>query len=137
MGGQRCQPTRQVGRVFLLAVSAALYVLAFPTAGVWPLIFVALVPALVATAGLEPWPAFRYGLLLGFLISAAGLTWFFRIFGPGALSLWMILAAWVGVFFGGRAVLERNLPPWAALPAVVLWWTAAEFFRAECYPLRC
>ena len=124
-------------RILLFALSVALYVLSFPPFSLWPLIFVAMVPALVATRGLRPGLAFGWGTAFGFAVSAVGLTWFTQVFGAGAPALWAVLGAWFGLFFAGRAALERRLPPWLALFGTVLWWTAVEFFRAECYPLRC
>ena len=126
-----------VTRAFLLALAAVLHALAFSVQPLWPLIFVALAPALIATNELRPWPAFRWGTLFGFAVAALGVTWFWQVFGPGAAALWMVLGLWIGLFFWGRAVLQRGLRPWTALLAAVLWWTAVEFFRAECYPLRC
>jgi len=77
------------------------------------------------------------GFLFGFVVAGLGITWFWNIFGHAAVPLWAIFAAWMGLFFAGRALLVQALPRWWAFAAVVLWWTAVEFFRAECYYLRC
>ena len=131
------KPVSAFARTGLLALAAALYALAFSLPALWPLIFFAMAPALLATDGLRPWAAFKWGTLFGFAVAALGVTWFWNIFGPGAAALWVILGLWFGLFFGGRSVVQRGLRPWTALLATVLWWTAVEFFRAECYPLRC
>ncbi|MFO7897899.1 MAG: nitrilase-related carbon-nitrogen hydrolase [Planctomycetota bacterium] len=126
----------RLARALLVAASAVLYVSAFPLTSFWPLIFVALVPALWATAGLTARQAFGHGVGLGFLIGALGLTWFWSLLGPLTLALWLILGLWFGLFFWGRALLHRRLPLLPAVAGTILWWTAVEFFRAECYPLR-
>jgi len=131
------QPMPTAARAALLALAAVLYALAFSVPAFWPLIFVAMAPVLVATDRLSPGDAFRWGILFGFAVAALGLTWFWNIFGPGAAALWLIFGLWFGVFFAGRSIMQRGLRPWVALLAAVLWWTAVEFFRAECYPLRC
>ncbi|MFW6158255.1 MAG: apolipoprotein N-acyltransferase [Planctomycetota bacterium] len=125
-----------LARGLLIAASAILYAAAFPLTSFWPLIFVALVPALYATAGLTARQAFGHGVGLGALVGVLGLTWFWSLFGPLALALWLILGLWFGLFFWGRALLRRRLPLWPAVAGTILWWTAVEFFRAECYPLR-
>lgn len=124
-------------RIALLGLAAVLYVLSFPLSPAWPLIFVAMAPALIATRGLDPGRAGKIGFGFGFAVSALGLTWFWNIFSVGAISLWAILAAWLGVFFAARAVLERRLGARWAFWGTVILWTAVEFFRAECYYLRC
>jgi len=98
---------------------------------------VALAPALVATHGLAPGAAFRWGAGFGFAVAALGLTWFWNVFGPGSPLLWGMLGVWFGIFFAGRALLERSFTPSLAFAATALWWVAVEFFRAEGYPLRC
>src|SRR5947208_404972 len=42
--------------------------------------------------------AFYAGLLVGFAIYAPQLSFFWNIFGPAALALWLVLAFWVGLF---------------------------------------
>ncbi len=130
------RPMPLVIRLVGVLAAAGLYALAFSVPMLWPLVFVALAPALIATDGLRARAAFWWGCLFGFAVAALGMTWLSQIFGPGAPALWAVLALWFGVFFAGRALLQRGLPPWAALVTTVLWWMAVEFFRAECYPLR-
>lgn len=124
-------------RALLLVLSVVLYVAAFPTPALWPLIFVAMVPALIATRDLDPWPAAKWGFAQGFLVGALGITWFWNIFAQAAIPLWAIFAAWFGVFHAGRAILRKGFSPVACIWLTPVWWTAVEFFRAECYYLRC
>jgi hypothetical protein len=42
--------------------------------------------------------AFYFGLAAGFLCCAPQLYFFWNIFGPAAVVLWLILAFWIGLF---------------------------------------
>ncbi len=80
--------------------------------------------------------AFRGGFVLGYAVFAPQLGFFWTLFGPTALVLWAILAAWVGLFVAlARACRGAFRPSVAAALAPVLW-TATEYFRSELYYLR-
>lgn len=80
--------------------------------------------------------AFYTGVATGLAIYSVHLGFFWNIFGPAALPLWMILSFWLGVF-----VLSAHLcwKHWGTLGLVLLapfLWTAIEYFRSELYYLR-
>jgi apolipoprotein N-acyltransferase len=80
--------------------------------------------------------AFYTGLAIGLGIYGPQLHFFWNIFGPAAIALWLILAFWLALFvlllhgvdkYGGAG--------WAVALAPVLW-LGLEFFRSELYHLR-
>jgi hypothetical protein len=80
--------------------------------------------------------SFYAGLLTSLLCVAPQLFFFWRIFGPGAIALWLILALWTAAFTGlANASLRRFGPLWTAalIPFV---WTGLEYFRSELYYLK-
>src|SRR5215469_4613115 len=80
--------------------------------------------------------SFYAGLAAGFLCVAPQLTCFWKIFGPAAIVLWIILALWIGAFTGmTRAALARFGPGWTAA-LVPFIWTGLEYFRSELYYLK-
>jgi apolipoprotein N-acyltransferase len=65
-----------LARLGLSALSAALLALSVPTAGAWPLMWIALVPQLhVALTARTPKRAFLHGWLTGTLANTAGFYW--------------------------------------------------------------
>lgn len=80
--------------------------------------------------------AMNVGWVLGLLVYGPQLRFFWNIFGAGAITLWLVLAFWLGLFlvtlrqcwiaFGRRG---------AAICAPMLW-LGFEFFRSELYYLR-
>jgi len=120
-------------------LSAALLFLAFPTADLGPLAFVALVPLLLATAGARPTRALAVGVLAGTAFAAAhlwGLTVAMAEFGgiPRALTgaLLLLLAAYVGAYAGAFAAgwaWSGRLPPVARLLFAAALWTSLEYLR--------
>ena len=80
--------------------------------------------------------AWYAGLIVGVLCFAPRLVFFWRIFGPGAIALWYVLAFWTALFVVlGRACLVRCGTPWTAALLPFLW-TGLEYFRSELYYLR-
>lgn len=87
------------------------------------------------------WPrAGRYalygGILFGLGLYVPQLSFFWTIFGIGAIALWLVLAVFVGLFF----MLVRTINVvygmgWAAILAPFLW-TGLEYFRSELYYLK-
>ncbi|HVX87024.1 MAG TPA: nitrilase-related carbon-nitrogen hydrolase [Phycisphaerae bacterium] len=80
--------------------------------------------------------AFWLGLGIGFAIYAPHLFFFARIFHFFAISLWLILAVWVGFFVLLAHYARRRFPRWASLVIFPILWMGLEYFRSELYPLR-
>lgn len=75
-------------------------------------------------------------LALGFLFYAPQLGFFWGIFGPAAIALWLVLAFWIACFgLVLRAVRLRFGDGWMLALAPFLW-TGLEYFRCELYYLR-
>jgi apolipoprotein N-acyltransferase len=119
-------------RYLLAGISGLLAAAAFPDLGWWPLILLAPPVLMLALRG----AGFRHGLYLTLVhclvCYGVGLAWFTRIFGPGAVALWLIMAAYALPAGGliGWASLRHPRWPWLAMCAA-LWLSALEFVRAE------
>jgi apolipoprotein N-acyltransferase len=126
----------------LTALSGALYGLAFPPVGWWPLAWVALVPFLVAVRESTPRRALGLGLLLGIAVSVGVGTWmpiavinyYDQSFAIGVavfLACALLQASWQ---YAGFAFLFGRLArrPSALAPVLVAAaWTAAELARVK------
>jgi apolipoprotein N-acyltransferase len=80
--------------------------------------------------------AFYFGLATGFLCYAPQLYFFWNIFGPAAIVLWLVLAFWIGLF---AAIVCGSIRRWGKVKAVWLIpvvWTGVEYFRSELYYLK-
>jgi apolipoprotein N-acyltransferase len=80
--------------------------------------------------------AFYFGLAAGFLCYAPQLFFMWRIFGPLAIVLWLVLAFWIGLFV---AIVCGSIRRWGKVKAVWLIpivWTGIEYFRSELYYLK-
>jgi len=80
--------------------------------------------------------AFYFGLATGFLCYAPQLFFFWHIFSAAAVVLWLILAAWLGLFAAICCGCLRG-----GLPDKIMWlipivWTGLEYFRSELYYLK-
>lgn len=80
--------------------------------------------------------AFYIGLAIGFAIYAPHLSFFWNLFGPAAIPLWLILSLWLALFvLMGRACVGRlGFFGWACLAPFL--WTGLEYFRSELDYLR-
>lgn len=126
--------------VALSALSGALYGLAFPPVGWWPLAWIALVPFLVAVRGSPPRRAAGLGVVLGVTLSYGVGTWmpdavinyYQQSFAIGIL-MFLACALWQASWqYAGFALLYRRLATigGAAAPlAVAAAWTTAEVAR--------
>ncbi|HAM73868.1 MAG TPA: hypothetical protein DCM86_19730 [Verrucomicrobiales bacterium] len=80
--------------------------------------------------------AFYGGILLGVAVYAPELGFFWRLFGAGAILLWLILSLWLAGFLSlGRLVVHRYGLRIGLLLTPFLW-TGLEYFRSELYYLR-
>jgi apolipoprotein N-acyltransferase len=128
--------------VALTALSGALYGLAFPPVGWWPLAWVALVPFLVAVGESSAGRGLALGMLLGVAVAAGVGTWM-----PDAVINYYDQSLFVGVVvflacavlqaswqYAGFTLLHRRLVGRAGALAPLLVaaaWTAAELARVE------
>ncbi|MFB3881634.1 MAG: apolipoprotein N-acyltransferase [Armatimonadota bacterium] len=116
------------GALLLCALSGALLALAFPRPGWWPLVWIALVPWMVAVRLATGWGAVLGSWLGGFVFLGILLYWL-GLFG---ISVWFVaslafsipLLAWgLGVRWMGKLA-----PPARIIGAAVLW-TGLEWAR--------
>jgi apolipoprotein N-acyltransferase len=80
--------------------------------------------------------AFYFGLATGCLCAAPQLLFFWRIFGPAAIVLWVVLAFWIGLF---TAMVFGCIRRWGRVRAmwlVPIIWIGLEYFRSELYFLK-
>src|SRR5207244_4362905 len=80
--------------------------------------------------------AFYFGLSTGFLCAAPQLFFFWTIFGPLAIVLWLVFAFWIGLF---AAIACGSIRRWGKLKAmwlIPIFWTGTEYFRSELYYLK-
>jgi len=140
-----CAPCGSVlsKRVVRALLSGVLLFLAFPGAGLWPLIFVALVPLFSALPGRSLREAFALGLLAFTVFFAGLLYWIFGVmvrFGglplPLALSAYLLLCLYLALYpalavFGAAAAGAFERP--GLLPGLLLavFWMAGEYLRGR------
>lgn len=80
--------------------------------------------------------AFYVGLVIGLGTYGPQLAFFWTIFGPAAIALWLVLSFWLGCFLLVLHGVERYWGgSWAVGLSPVLW-LGVEFFRSELYYLR-
>lgn len=138
--------------IFLVLGSAALYIaLSDAPAYAWPLGLIALVPFFyLLLRELSLWRIFWYGFSFGTLAIAGTIVWFLAAYPlewagiesrPIAAlivtSVWAGTALFLGVFFGGFAVLFKKLARGDArdIAIVAALWILMEFVRASALSL--
>ncbi len=123
----------------LAVVSGILVALSFPASGLSFLAWTALIPLLIALEGASVRTAFRLGFTCG-LCAYAGILYWINIvitdYGhlPWAVSipLYLILAAWLGLFYGFSTMLARageqiGIKTAFSLPVA---WVASDLLRS-------
>jgi len=78
----------------------------------------------------------RLGLVLGLALYGPQLGFFWIIFGPAAIALWLVLAFWLAAFLGTLQQCRARLGNVAAIALAPVLWMGFEFFRGELYYLR-
>jgi len=123
----------------LAMVSGALIALSFPNSGLSFLAWIALIPLLIALEGSSPRTAFRLGFTCGLCAYAGILYWInilMTVYGhlPWAASilLYLILVAWLAMFFGLTSLVARagervGIKTAFSLPVT---WVAADLLRS-------
>lgn len=80
--------------------------------------------------------AFYGGLAVGGLTAALQLNFFWNIFGPAALALWIILAFWIGLFVALARLCQQQFSKVVCCLVIPAVWLGLEYFRSELYYLR-
>ncbi len=80
--------------------------------------------------------AFYFGLATGFGVYAPPLEFFWTVFGPTAIALWVVLAFWHGLFVALARQCRVRFGWSAAVLLLPFLWTGLEYFRSEVYHLR-
>lgn len=80
--------------------------------------------------------ALRVGWLLGLLMYAPQLAFFWGIFGAAAIGLWLVLACWLGLYLVVQRFASAKLGLVGALLLVPMLWMGVEYTRSELYYLR-
>jgi apolipoprotein N-acyltransferase len=80
--------------------------------------------------------SFYAGFVVGFACMAPQLECFWRIFGPGAIALWAVLALWIALFVSLAHLALTKLGPKKACLLIPVLWTGLEYFRSELYYLK-
>ena len=124
----------------LMAIASGLLIaLSFPSAGLSFLVWIALIPLLIALEGASLRTAFRLGFTCGISAYAVILYWINIVithYGhlPWAISilLYLILVAWLGLFYGlttlvARAGEQAGIKSAFSLPVA---WVAGDFIRS-------
>jgi apolipoprotein N-acyltransferase len=134
---QKPRPTLGVSHGLILAlVALAAFHLAYSIRGCGFLISVFLACLFALSRLPTGRQAFYAGMAIGVAAYAPHLSFFWVVFGPAAMALWLVLAFWIAMFLAlGRACRVRLGPIWAAVLAPVLW-MGLEYFRSELYWLK-
>jgi len=99
--------------------------------------FVVLALLLLAIRQATPRPAFYLGMLQGMTGMSLTLAWLFHLFGPSAIPLHAILAAFTALTCALISlVVRRTGSDLAKVFAVAVLWTAVEYYRCEWFVLR-
>ena len=126
-------------RLLLLAATAAMLVLAFPSAGLFPLVWVALVPLFWVIYEGRPEYAFAFGFLCQFAAKIGTLYWLvytMNYFGhisllPSILIL-LLLVSFLGSFYGLACMAIVRLSRQGKWPLALIApaaWIAAEWIQ--------
>ena len=98
--------------------------------------------ALVSTALLlyvlrdaDPLAARNLGLTYGLVYSLGTMYWLFALFGPRAIALVGLMAAYFGLL-AALVALTRGINPWARAALVAVFAVAVEWLRGDAWYLR-
>ncbi|MCO5053326.1 MAG: hypothetical protein M9920_13615 [Verrucomicrobiae bacterium] len=133
------QPLNQTQRFVTSVLAIGCFHLAYTPAnpGSLSLAILGYVIALTQLARLpSPWLSFYFGLVVGFACVAPQLECFWRIFGPAAVPLWLILAFWIALFTTLSHVALAGLGAKRAALLIPFFWCGLEYFRSELYFLK-
>jgi len=80
--------------------------------------------------------AFYFGLAVGFACAASQAFFFWGIFGPAAIVLWLVFGFWIGLFTAISCSCIRRWGKSNAVWLIPIGWTGTEYFRSELYYLK-
>ncbi|MCK5534846.1 hypothetical protein KAI68_06985 [bacterium] len=124
-------------REFLIIfLGCGLFVLSMPPYGYFLLGFVSLIPLLIVLKDKSILVSFRLGVVFGFITYTISLFWLFRIFNLFSLSLYCILAAFIGIFALLFSLIQKYYNYRFALIVSPVIWMAVEFFKSEQWKLK-
>lgn len=120
----------------LIALAAGGYGLAFGTRFGAAAILLA-IPSVLALARVRtPRQAFYAGMAAGLAMYGPHLAFFWEIFGPAAMALWLVAGLPIAAIVLLLHLAQKRLgATWTLWLAPVLW-TGVEYFRSECYSLK-
>jgi apolipoprotein N-acyltransferase len=125
-----------IGVPILITLAALAYGLAFATTSGAAAVLVALPCILLLSHASTPRRAFYAGLVAGIVMYAPHLLFFWSVFGPAAMALWLVAGLPIAVFVLLLNLTRRGFGTcWAFWLTPVLW-TGVEYFRSECYYLK-
>ena len=105
--------------------------------GVWSLAILGYVIGITQLARMRTLRQAVYTtVVVGFACYAPQLECFWRIFGPAAIPLWLVLAVWLAAFVALTRLTLIKLGPKRAALLVPFLWTGLEYFRSELYYLK-
>jgi apolipoprotein N-acyltransferase len=119
-----------------LALAALAFHVSFADRALAPFVLIYLGCAIELTRAPSSRTAFYAGLVLGLLVFAPKLTFFYTIFGLAAVPLWFVLALWQALFVYLGRFARAQFQPKIALVLIPIFWTGLEYFRSELYPLK-
>ena len=124
-------------RFFLAILSAVLLILSFPPFNYGILAWVALVPLLVATLSTPSLKlATGLGAITGVIFYSISLHFFWPVFGLMGLLLGNIMTVFLALFTASLWIMADRFALKKTLIITPIFWTALEYFRAECYFLK-
>lgn len=126
---------RQWSAEILLSVALFHGAIAVPPVAGW-LVLLSLVFLLRLRRAPSVRMAFYGGLLVGVGIMVPQLLFLWKIFGPLAIVLWLMLGIWFAIFVAVGKLVERRFGrEWGVVAAPFLW-MGLEFTRCEVWPLK-
>ena len=122
----------------LAGISGILLILSFPSFNLYPLGWIGLVPLLIALQSTSTWKsAFLHGYLTGAIFFLGLVYWIVLLYPFANIFLttfaWLLLAAYLALYFGIFSALLHRLPWKSGLPFIFIVtaiWTGLEWVRS-------
>ena len=119
-------------------ISGILLILSFPSFNLYPLGWISLIPLLIALQSTSSWKsAFLHGYLTGAIFFLGLVYWIILLYPFANIFLttfaWLLLAAYLALYFGTFSALLHGLPWKSGLPFIFIvpaLWTGLEWVRS-------